>query len=157
MYVLGISTRKVEEVAGALGVSSMSKSQVSRLCESLDSEVAAFRRQRFDGVRFAYLRLDATYVKCRVDGRSVSQAVVTAIGLDGTGHRLNRGGDRQANSAIHIIAIGRLRTDERTKEYVAKKMTEGHTKMEAIRCLKRYIAREVYYTIKKQRELVNCS
>lgn len=59
MYVLGISTRKVEEVAGALGVSSMSKSQVSRLCESLDSEVAAFRRQRFDGVRFAYLWLDA--------------------------------------------------------------------------------------------------
>ena len=72
-------------------------------------------------------------------------------------HRLNRGGDRQANSAIHIIAIGRLRTDERTKEYVAKKMSEGHTKMEAIRCLKRYIAREVYYTIKKQSKLVNCS
>lgn len=61
-------------------------------------------------------------------------------------HRLNRGGDRQANSAIHIIAIGRLRTDERTKEYVAKKTSEGHTKMEAIRCLKRYIAREVYTT-----------
>ncbi len=72
-------------------------------------------------------------------------------------HRLNRGGDRQANSAIHIIAIGRLRTDERTKEHVAKKMAEGHTKMEAVRCLKRYIAREVYYAIKKQRELVNCS
>lgn len=55
------------------------------------------------------------------------------------------------------IAIGRLRTDERTKEYVAKKMSEGHTKMEAIRCLKRYIAREVYYVIKRQSELVNCS
>ena len=72
-------------------------------------------------------------------------------------HRLNRGGDRQANSAIHIIAIGRLRTDERTKEYIARKMSEGHTKMEAIRCLKRYIAREVYYVIKRQSELVNCS
>ena len=72
-------------------------------------------------------------------------------------HRLNRGGDRQANSAIHIIAIGRLRTDERTKGYVARKMAEGHTKMEAIRCLKRYIAREMYYAIKKQRKLVNCS
>lgn len=72
-------------------------------------------------------------------------------------HRLNRGGDRQANSAIHIIAIGRLRTDERTKEYVAKKMAEGHTKMEAIRCLKRYIAREVYYVMKKQREFANRS
>ena len=72
-------------------------------------------------------------------------------------HRLNRGGDRQANSAIHIIAIGRLRTDERTKEYIARKMSEGHTKMEALRCLKRYIAREVYYVIKRQSELVNCS
>ena len=87
MNVMGISTRKVEEVAGALGVSSMSKSQVSRLCECLDAEVGAFRRQRFDGVRFAYLWLDATYVKCRVEGRSVSQAVVTAIGLDDTGHK----------------------------------------------------------------------
>lgn len=87
MYVMGISTRKVEEVAGALGVRSMSKSQVSRLCSSLDAEVAAFRSQRFDGVRFCYLWLDATYVKCRVEGRSVSQAVVTAIGLDDTGHK----------------------------------------------------------------------
>lgn len=72
-------------------------------------------------------------------------------------HRLNRGGDRQANSAIHIIAIGRLRTDERTQEYVAKKLAEGHTKMEALRCLKRYIARELYYVIKKQNQLVNCT
>lgn len=72
-------------------------------------------------------------------------------------HRLNRGGGRQANSAIHIIAIGRLRTDGRTKEYVAGKLAEGHTKMEAIRCLKRYIAREMYYVIKRQYELVNCS
>ena len=87
MYVMGISTRKVEEVAARLGVRSMSKSEVSRLCSSLDAEVAAFRSQRFDGVRFAYLWLDATYVKCRVDGRSSSQAVVTAIGLDETGHK----------------------------------------------------------------------
>lgn len=72
-------------------------------------------------------------------------------------HRLNRVGDRQANSAIRIIAIGRLRTDERTKDYVARKMAEGHTKMEAIRCLKRYIAREMHYVVKKQRKLVNCS
>ena len=72
-------------------------------------------------------------------------------------HRLDRGGGRQANSAIRIIAIGRPRTDERAKGYVARKMAEGHTKMEAIRCLKRYIAREMYYAIKKQRKLVNCS
>jgi transposase len=51
-------------------------------------------------------------------------------------HRLNRGGDRAANSALHIIAIGRLRTDARTKAYVAKRITEGHSKLEAIRCLR---------------------
>jgi transposase len=47
------------------------------------------------------------------------------------------GGDRAANSALHIIAIGRLRTDARTKDYVAKRLAEGHSKLEAIRCLKR--------------------
>lgn len=87
MYVSGVSTRKVEEVAEKLGVNSMSKSQVSRMCTVLDSEVASFRTQRFDGVCFAYLWLDATYVKCRVDGKSVSQAIVTAIGLDDSGHK----------------------------------------------------------------------
>lgn len=70
-------------------------------------------------------------------------------------HRLNRGGDRAANSALHIIAIGRLRTDAKTKEYVEKRLTQGHTKLEALRCLKRYIAREVYYTLRKRNNLIN--
>lgn len=67
-----------------------------------------------------------------------------------TRHRLNRGGDRAANSALHIIAIGRLRTDPRTQAYVEKRIAEGHSKLEAIRCLKRYIAREVFSLIKQQ-------
>ena len=67
-----------------------------------------------------------------------------------TRHRLSRGGDRAANSALHIIAIGRLRTDPRTQTYVAKRITEGHSKLEAIRCLKRYIAREVFSLIKQR-------
>ncbi len=71
--------------------------------------------------------------------------------------RLDRGGGRQASSAVRIMAVGRLRTDERAKDYVARKMAEGHAKMEAIRCLRRYIARETCYAIKKQRKLVNCS
>jgi len=61
-----------------------------------------------------------------------------------TRHRLNRGGDRAANSALHIIAIGRFRTEPRTKAYVVKRIAEGHSKLEAIRCIKRYIAREVF-------------
>ncbi len=72
-----------------------------------------------------------------------------------TRHRLNRGGDRAANSALHIIAIGRLRTDPRTKDYVAKRIAEGHSKMEAIRCLKRYIAREVYALIRQRGREIN--
>lgn len=67
-----------------------------------------------------------------------------------TRHRLNRGGDRAANSALHIIAIGRLRTDPRTRAYVEKRIAEGHSKLEAIRCLKRYIAREVFVLIRQR-------
>jgi len=61
--------------------------------------------------------------------------------------RLNRGGDRTANSALYTIAIARLRWDARTQDYVRRRVTEGHTRREAIRCLKRYIAREIYRDI----------
>ena len=64
-----------------------------------------------------------------------------------TRHRLNPGGDRQANSALHRIAIVRLRYCERTRAYAARRTTEGRSKREIIRCLKRYIAREVYRTL----------
>jgi transposase len=50
-------------------------------------------------------------------------------------HRLNRGGDRQANSALHLAVISRIRVDERTQAYVARKRTEGHSTLEIIRCL----------------------
>ena len=70
-------------------------------------------------------------------------------------HRINRGGDRAANSALHIIAIGRLRTDPRTKAYVARRIAEGHSKLEAIRCVKRYIAREVFSLITQRRREIN--
>ena len=59
-------------------------------------------------------------------------------------HRLNRGGDRQANSALWTIAMTRLACDPRTKAYAARRTTEGKTRKETIRCLKRYIAREIY-------------
>jgi transposase len=69
-------------------------------------------------------------------------------------HRLNRGGDRAANSALHIIAIGRLRTDQRTKAYVSRRISEGHSKLDAIRPLKRYIACEVFgLIVQRQREI----
>lgn len=63
-------------------------------------------------------------------------------------HRLNRGGDRQANSALHTIVLSRLRWDARTRDYVDRRVTEGKTRREAIRCLKRYVAREIYHLIR---------
>lgn len=62
-------------------------------------------------------------------------------------HRLNRGGNRDANRALWVIALVRLRCDARTREYVARRTTEGLSKPEILRCLKRYIAREVFKII----------
>ena len=59
-------------------------------------------------------------------------------------HRLNRGGNRQANSALHMIVVCRMRTDQRTRDYVERRTREGLSKREVMRCLKRYVAREVY-------------
>jgi transposase len=59
-------------------------------------------------------------------------------------HRLNRGGNREANRALYMICLARMRRDRRTKEYVARRTQEGKSKREIIRCLKRYVAREVY-------------
>ncbi|WP_455362666.1 IS110 family transposase [Streptomyces sp. SYSU K21746] len=59
-------------------------------------------------------------------------------------HRLNRGGDRAANHALHMIALTRMKYDQRTRDYVARRTTEGMSKKDILRCLKRFIAREVY-------------
>lgn len=59
-------------------------------------------------------------------------------------HRLNRGGNRQANSALHRIVISRLSCDDRTKHYLERRLEEGRSRKETIRMLKRYVAREIY-------------
>jgi transposase len=64
-----------------------------------------------------------------------------------TRYRLNRGGDRQANAALYRVVLSRLRWDERTRAYVERRTAEGKTKKEIIRCLKRYVARELYQVI----------
>ena len=85
-YVQGVSTRKVDDLVKALGLDGISKSQVSRLCQSLDEEVERFRNRPLDGA-FPYVWLDATFVKARDGGRVVSQAVVIAVGVNGDGQR----------------------------------------------------------------------
>ncbi len=85
-YVHGVSTRRVDDLVQALGIVGISKSEVSRLCETLDAEVERFRTRPLVG-RYPYLWLDATYLKVRLDGRVVSMAVVIAIGVTAEGRR----------------------------------------------------------------------
>jgi putative transposase len=87
-YLHGVSTRKVDDLVKALGVDTgISKSEVSRICEDLDEEVAAFRGRSLKGDAFPYVFLDATYCKARVNRRVVSQAVVVATAVRADGHR----------------------------------------------------------------------
>ena len=63
-------------------------------------------------------------------------------------HRLNRGGDRLANQALWRIVMTRMSCDPRTRAYVKRRTTDGLSKREIIRCLKRYIARQIYHAIR---------
>lgn len=85
-YVHGVSTRRVDDLVQALGITGISKSEVSRLCATLDAEVERFRTRSLVG-RYPYAWLDATYLKVRQDGRVVSMAVVIAIGVTAEGRR----------------------------------------------------------------------
>jgi transposase-like protein len=93
-YVGGVSTRRVEDLVAALGVASLSKSEVSLMCAALDAEVETFRPRSLAGGLYLYLWLDATYVKVRDGGRVVSMAALFAIGVALTGQRRVLGLDR---------------------------------------------------------------
>jgi putative transposase len=85
-YVQGVSTRSVDELVKAMGMSGISKSQVSRLCEEIDGKIAAFLDRPLEG-DWPYLWLDATYVKVRENGRIVSIAVIVAVAVNHDGRR----------------------------------------------------------------------
>jgi len=89
-YIQGISTRSVDDLVKALGMSGISKSQVSRLCEEIDERVKAFLERPIEG-DWPYLWIDATYVKVRAQGREfgriVSVAVTVAVGVNSDGRR----------------------------------------------------------------------
>ena len=86
-YVQGVSTRRVDDLVRALGIEGISKSEVSRICASLDAEVEAFRARPLGDAACPYLFLDATYVKVREAGRVVSMAALVAVGVAATGER----------------------------------------------------------------------
>ena len=85
-YVLGVSTRKVDELVQALGLSGVDKSKVSRICKELDELVGEFRQRPLTEA-YPYVWLDALFLKVRQHRRVVSQAVVIAIGVDNQGER----------------------------------------------------------------------
>lgn len=85
-YVHGVSTRSVDDLVKALGMSGISKSQVSRLCEEIDEKVRAFLNRPLEG-DWPYLWIDATYVKARELGRVVSVAIIIAVGVNSDGRR----------------------------------------------------------------------
>jgi transposase-like protein len=85
-YVQGISTRSVDELVKAMGMTGISKSQVSRLCSEIDDKVKTFLERPIEG-DWPYLWLDATYLKVRQNGRIVSVAVTVAVGANSDGRR----------------------------------------------------------------------
>ena len=85
-YIQGVSTRSVDDLVKAMGMSGISKSQVSRLCEEIDERVKAFLDRPIEG-EWPYLWIDATYVKVRQNGRIVSVAVIVAVGVNSDGRR----------------------------------------------------------------------
>ena len=85
-YVQGVSTRSVDELVKAMGMTGISKSQVSRLCSEIDDKIGAFLDRPLEG-DWPYLWLDATYVKVRQNGRIVSVAVIVAVAVNSNGRR----------------------------------------------------------------------
>jgi transposase-like protein len=85
-YIQGVSTRSVDDLVKAMGMSGVSKSQVSRLCEEIDERVNAFLDRPIES-DWPYLWIDATYVKVRQNGRLVSVAAIIAVGVNNDGRR----------------------------------------------------------------------
>jgi putative transposase len=97
-YIQGVSTRAVDDLVKALGMSGVSKSQVSRLCEEIDERVSTFLNRPIEG-DWPYLWIDATYVKVRQNGRIVSVAVTVAVAVNTDGRREVLGMDIGASEA----------------------------------------------------------
>jgi transposase len=158
------------QLANPVSATKMALRSLAARYESLDTEIAALEAALAPLVRRTAPELLARF---GVGPETAAQLLVTAgdnpdrLGseasfsmlcgsspLDASSgkqkhHRLNPGGDRQANSALYYIVICRMRHDKRTQKYVARRTAEGKTTKEIIRCLKRYVAREIYQVLKQ--------
>jgi transposase len=101
------------------------------------------------GQNIQRLRSEAAFAKI------CGAAPIQASSGRSTRHRLDFGGDRQANRALHMIAVCRLRYCPRTQAYAAKRAAQGPNRREILRCLKRYIARQTYHALRADQEALN--
>jgi putative transposase len=113
-WILGVSTRKVDDLVAALGGCSVSKSEVSRICGELDEELAAFRTRPLDDGVYPYVWLDATFEKVREGGRISSQATVVAVGVRETGEK-----------SVLGVAVGASETEAFWLEFLRSLLARG--------------------------------
>jgi transposase-like protein len=129
-YIQGVSTRRVDELVKALGLTGIDKSAVSRISQQLDETVRHFRERKLEGT-YPYIWLDAVYLKVRQNHRIVSQAVVIAIGVKETGEREILGFDLGA-SEEHAFWHAFLRSlVERGLQGVYLVISDAHTGLKA--------------------------
>lgn len=165
----------VERLGEPLQAAKFTLRQLSRRVKFLDEEITNLDLQLAELVR----RCAPNLLQCRGIGtQHAAQLLITAgqnlerLHSDGAfarlcgvapvpvssgktnRMRLHRGGDRQANRTLHLIAVSRLRIDPRTQIYMERRRKDGLSKMDVLRCLKRFIAREVYNALKL--DLLHC-
>ena len=129
-YIQGVSTRRVDELVKALGLTGIDKSAVSRISQQLDETVRQFRERKLEGT-YPYVWLDALYLRVRQNHRIVSQAVVIAIGVKETGEREILGFDIAA-SEEHAFWLAFLRSlVERGLHGVRLVISNAHTGLKA--------------------------
>ncbi len=86
-YLLGVSTRRMEKLVETLGITRLSKSQVSEMAKDLDAQVEAFRTRRLDAGPYTFVAADALVMKVREDGRVANVHAMLAVGVNADGHR----------------------------------------------------------------------
>lgn len=153
---LAISVARSEAVRLAKHISALDtdiKTNHARITELVEiSEAAPLLRETGFGPVTAAICLTAWSHHGRVRSEAAFAALAGASPIPASSgntvrHRLNRGGDRTLNKALHMIALSRMTFDPETTEYVQKRQTEGRTKKEIRRCIKRYLARRIYRTL----------
>ncbi len=118
------------------------------LCPDLEARIP--QRKLDSGVMLDRIARTAGAERFPTDAHFARQAGVAPIPVSSgrkDRHRLHRGGDRQLNRALHVIAITRARIDPETRAYLERKRAEGKTQREAIRCLKRHLARHIHHLL----------